>query len=135
MSLNELTSPEAEIRSPSQDPRAPLSSVSWSGLWKSCQDCIRDKVSPDVFSQWILPLRVQEVGENSLVLGVPDPLDVDHLARVYAGLVEHCFHESTGRRLRAQFRRQSVPQGPLNHAPAVPFSSLPAIDLNPNYTF
>jgi chromosomal replication initiator protein len=139
VSPTEPTAPESALfskESARDSAREPaLSSVSWSGQWKSCQDCIRDKVSADVFTQWIQPLRVQEVGDNSLVLGVPDPLDVDHLARVYAGLVEHCFHETTGRRLRAQFRRQSVPQGPLNHAPAVPFSSLPAIDLNPNYTF
>jgi chromosomal replication initiator protein len=139
VSLNESpTTPEAEI--PARPPSGPgareaASSVSWSGLWKSCRDCLKDKVSGEVYNQWILPLRVQEVDDHTLVLGVPEPLDVDHLALVYAGLVEHCFQEATGRRLKAQFRRQSVVQSPVNHAPAVPFSSLPAIDLNPNYTF
>lgn len=109
--------------------------MSWSGMWKACLDCLREKLSADVFSQWILPLRIQEVGESALVLGVPDPLDVNHLDLAYAGLVELCFHEATGRRLKARFRRQSMPPTPLNHAPAVPFSSMPAIDLNPGYTF
>lgn len=136
MSPYEADIPDTELPSPGRAPGdGGPGSGSWVGLWKACATCLREKLSEEVFNQWIADLKVQEVGDSTLVLGVPDPLDIDHLTVVYAGLIEHCFFEATGRRLKARFRRQSVPQEPLNHAPAVPFSSMPAIDLNPGYTF
>jgi chromosomal replication initiator protein len=115
--------------------RSEAHAQSWSGLWKAGVSCLRAKLSPEVFGQWIEPLKIQEVGDSALVLGVPDPLEVEQLAQAYGGLIEHCFHEATGRRLKARFRRHSDLPTPLNHAPAVPFSSSPSVDLNPGYTF
>jgi chromosomal replication initiator protein len=128
---------ETEIPEAAQDAfsRAETRAQSWSGLWKAGVGCLRANLSPDIFGQWIEPLKIQEVGDSTLVLGVPDPIDVDHLAQAYGGLIEHCFHEATGRRLKARFRRHSDLPTPLNHAPAVPFSSSPSVDLNPGYTF
>ncbi len=105
------------------------------GTWAACLGCLREKLSEEVFNQWFLPLKIQEVGDAHFTLAVPTHLDQDHLTRAYAGLIEHCFYEATGRHLRAQFRRQPTMSSLYNHGPAVPFSSLPSIDLNPAYSF
>ncbi|HAO99683.1 MAG TPA: hypothetical protein DCQ83_06520, partial [Fibrobacteres bacterium] len=118
-----------------EDRKTGTAPASWVSMWTSCVGCLRDKLSEDILKQWILPLKIQEVGESILAIAVPAHLDLDHLSRVYGGLIEHCFHEATGRHLRAQFRRQFDMPVPSNHSPAVPFSSLPSIDLNPGYTF
>ena len=59
---------------------------------------------------------------------------MDHLSKVYAGLIEHCFHEANGREARLHFRRMPTVQG-ASHGGGGSFSMMPNIDLNPNYTF
>lgn len=111
-----------------------LSTVTAASPWSTTLTSLKDKLSEEVFAQWILPLKVQELTDRDLTLGVPHHLDLDHLVRVYMGLIEHCFQESNGREIRVQFRRQPMVL-PSSHGPAIPFSGMPSIDLNPNYTF
>ena len=112
-----------------------LSSSNWEGTWAACLGCLREKVSIEVFNQWLLPLRIHEVGEINLHITAPGNLDLDHLSKVYGGLVEHCFYEATGKNLKVQLRRHVTIPTQFNHGPAIPFSSLPSIDLNPGYNF
>ncbi len=111
------------------------SAASWVNMWTACVGCLREKLSEEALNQWILPLKIQEVGDSNLAIAVPVHIDLDQLARIYGGLIEHCFQEATGRHLRVQFRRQSTAPLPSNHSPSIPFSSLPSIDLNPGYNF
>ncbi len=102
--------------------------------WTGCLGSLKVKLSPDVYSQWIVPLRVLDLSEFQVILEVPQNLDMEQLSKMYLGLIEHCFMEANGREVRVQLRRQpSIPvptQGSSSH-----FSNMPVIDLNFNYTF
>ncbi len=102
--------------------------------WTGCLGSLKAKLSPDVYSQWIVPLRVLDLSEFQVILEVPQNLDMEQLSKMYLGLIEHCFMEANGREVRVQLRRQpSIPvpsQGSGSH-----FSNMPVIDLNFNYTF
>ncbi len=96
---------------------------------------LRVKLSEEVFTQWILPLKLQEVGDQQVTLTVPSSLDMEHLNRLYLGLIEHSLSESLGREIRVQFRRQAPVISLASHGPAIPFSGMPGIELNTGYTF
>jgi chromosomal replication initiator protein len=102
--------------------------------WTGCLGSLKSKLSPEVYSQWILPLRVFDLSEFQVILEVPHTLDLEQLSKMYLGLIEHCFMEANGREVRVQLRRQpSIPAvvpGATSH-----FSNMPVIDLNFNYTF
>jgi chromosomal replication initiator protein len=101
--------------------------------WNACLESLKGKLADEVFRQWIQPLVVQETSEGAHIAQVPASLDPDRVSKAYSGLIEHCFFEATGREMRLQFR--ALPPVIQNHSPAVPFSSMPSIELNPAYTF
>lgn len=109
-------------------------SVAATSPWSTCLALLKDKLSEDVFTQWILPLKVQEVTEGLVTLAVPLSMDMDHLSRLYLGMIEHGLSEAIGRDIRVQLRRP-VQMNPGSHGPNIPFSGMPGIDLNPGYTF
>lgn len=109
-------------------------SVATASPWTACLAQLKDKLSDDVFTQWILPLKVQDVSDNQVTLMVPVSMDMEHLTRLYLGLIEHSLSESIGREMRVQFRRPT-PSNLGSHGPSIPFSGMPGIDLNPGYTF
>jgi chromosomal replication initiator protein len=102
--------------------------------WSSCLASLKDKLSEEGFTKWILPLKMQDLSEHQATISVPLTVDMDHLARLYLGLIEHGLSQSMGHDVRVQFRRQPV-VGLSTHGPSVPFSGMPTIDLNPGYTF
>src|SRR5689334_5472367 len=109
-----------------------INSVTSLHPWAACLASLKEKLSEEVFNQWIVPLKVFDLTEFQVSLAVPHNIDIDHLAKVYLGLIEHCYQEANGRELRFHLRRMPAP-GP---APAgQPFTGMPNIDLNPNYTF
>jgi chromosomal replication initiator protein len=101
--------------------------------WSSCLAALKEKLSEDAFNQWILPLKVFDLSEFQVSLAVPVNLDLEQLGKLYQGLIEHCFTEANGREVRVTLRR--MPAAPPPNGYAHPFSGMPAIDLNPNYTF
>jgi chromosomal replication initiator protein len=109
-------------------------SIATGSPWSACLALLKDKLSEDIFTQWILPLKMQDLGDHQVTLTVPLSMDMEHLARLYLGLIEHSLGETLGREMRVQFRRQMT-LGPSSHSPSIPFSGMPGIDLNPGYTF
>jgi chromosomal replication initiator protein len=101
--------------------------------WSSCLAALKEKLSEDAFNQWILPLKVFDLSEFQVSLAVPANLDLDQLGKLYQGLIEHCFTEANGREVRVTLRRMPAAPPPTGYSH--PFSGMPAIDLNPNYTF
>jgi chromosomal replication initiator protein len=111
-----------------------LNTVTTSHPWASCLASLKEKLSEDAFNQWILPLKVFEASDFQLSLAVPGPIDIDQLSKVYLGLIEHCYQEANGREVRIHFRR--MPNSAPSFAGAAnPFTGIPMIDLNTNYTF
>ncbi len=111
-----------------------LNSTATQHPWASCLGALKEKLSDDVYSQWILPLKVLDVSDFQVSLAVPNHLDLDQLAKIYLGLIEHCFQEATGREARVHLRRlPSLNMGSPSGAHA--FTGMPVIDLNPNYSF
>jgi len=135
VTLEDRKNLETELSSHWRPSASGTQTLNWAGTWIACCGHLREKLSEDIFGQWISPLKILEVGDAHFAMGVPAHLDIEHLSRAYSGLIEHCFYEATGRLLRSQFRRQPSSQAVYNHGPAVPFSSLPSIDLNPAYNF
>jgi chromosomal replication initiator protein len=101
--------------------------------WSSCLTALKEKLSEDAFNQWILPLKVFDLSEFQVSLAVPANLDLEQLGKLYQGLIEHCFTEANGREVRVTLRR--MPAAPPASGYSSSFSGMPAIDLNPNYTF
>src|SRR5436190_126907 len=101
--------------------------------WTSCLSSLKEKLSEDVYSQWITPLKVFDLSEFQISLAVPQSIDMDQLGKMYLGLMEHCFYEANGREVRIQLRR--MPSTAAAPSYAHPFTGMPVIDLNPNYTF
>jgi chromosomal replication initiator protein len=101
--------------------------------WSSCLTALKEKLSDDAFNQWILPLKVFDLSEFQVSLAVPANLDMEQLGKLYQGLIEHCFTEANGREVRVTLRRMPAAAPPPGYSSA--FSGMPAIDLNPNYTF
>jgi chromosomal replication initiator protein len=101
--------------------------------WSSCLAALKEKLSEDAFNQWILPLKVFDLSEFQVSLAVPANLDLEQLGKLYQGLIEHCFTEANGREVRVTLRRMPAAAPPNGYSH--PFSGMPAIDLNPNYTF
>src|SRR5690606_6182088 len=102
--------------------------------WSSCLTSLKEKLSEDVYSKWIVPLRVFDQSEFQVSLAVPHNIDMDQLAKIYLGLIEHCYQEANGREARVHLRRMPASAAPAQvngHA----FTGMPTIDLNPNYTF
>lgn len=101
--------------------------------WTSCLTSLKEKLSEEVFNQWITPLKVFDLSEFQVSLAVPQNLDMDQLGKMYLGLIEHCYQEVNGREVRIQLRR--MPSTTAAPGYAHPFTGMPVIDLNPNYTF
>ncbi|MDQ3002043.1 MAG: chromosomal replication initiator protein DnaA [Fibrobacterota bacterium] len=101
--------------------------------WTSCLTSLKEKLSDEVFNQWITPLKVFDLSEFQVSLAVPQNLDMDQLGKMYLGLIEHCYQEVNGREVRIQLRR--MPNTATAPGYAHPFTGMPVIDLNPNYTF
>lgn len=101
--------------------------------WSACLASLKGKLSEDAFNQWIQPLKVFDLSEFQVSLAVPAHLDMEQLGKLYQGLIEHCFTEANGREARIILRR--MPAAPAVPAYASSFTGMPAIDLNPNYTF
>jgi len=101
--------------------------------WSACLTSLKGKLSEDVFNQWIMPLKVFDLSEFQVSLAVPAQIDMDQLGKLYQGLIEHCFVEANGREVRINLRR--MPAASPSPGYANPFFGMPAIDLNPNYTF
>lgn len=110
-----------------------INSVTSLHPWSATLASLKEKLSDDVFNQWILPLKVFELSEFQVSLAVPTAIDMEHLTKVYAGLIEHCFQQANGREVRIYFRRMPSVQAPSLGGGS--FSMMPNIDLNPNYTF
>jgi chromosomal replication initiator protein len=102
--------------------------------WTACLNSLKEKLSEDVYAQWIVPLKVFDLSEFQVSLAVPQNLDMDQLGKMYLGLIEHCYQEANGREARIQLRRMPSTQL-TSSGPAHPFTGMPFIDLNPNYTF
>ncbi len=111
-----------------------INSVTSLHPWTACMGALKEKLSDDVFNQWILPLKVFELSEFQISIAVPQNLDIEQLAKMYLGLIEHCFQEANGREVRVHLRR--LPNlSAASSSGAQPFSSMPVIELNPNYSF
>jgi chromosomal replication initiator protein len=111
-----------------------INTVTSSHPWTSCLASLKEKLSEDAFNQWVLPLKVFELSDFQLSLAVPGPIDIDQLSKVYLGLIEHCYQEANGREVRIHFRR--LPNSAPSYSGAAnPFTGIPMIDLNTNYTF
>ncbi len=111
-----------------------INSVTSMHPWTACLGALKKKLSEDVFTQWITPLKVFELGDFQVSLAVPQNLDMDQLAKMYLGLIEHCFQEANGREARFHLRRMPNTHLASSNA-SQPFTGMPVIDLNPNYTF
>ena len=111
-----------------------INSVTSLHPWSATLASLKEKLSEDVFNQWILPLKVFEMSDFQVSLAVPSSIDLDHLTKIYAGLIEHCYQEANGREVRLHFRRMPSMQGGSSGSGGT-FSMMPNIDLNPNYTF
>ena len=101
--------------------------------WSACLVSLKEKLSEDAFNQWIQPLKVFDLSEFQISLSVPSHLDMEQLGKLYQGLIEHCFTEANGREVRVTLRRMPVSAPSPGYAH--PIAGMPAIDLNPNYTF
>lgn len=101
--------------------------------WSACLTSLKGKLSEDAFNQWIMPLKVFDLSEFQVSLAVPSQIDMDQLGKLYQGLIEHCFVEANGREVRVSLRRMPAVAPSPGYSSS--FSGMPAIDLNPNYTF
>src|SRR4051812_29071583 len=112
-----------------------INSVTSLHPWSACLTSLKEKLSDEAFTQWISPLKVFDMSEFQVSLAVPHNIDMDQLAKIYLGLIEHCFHEANGREARVHLRRMPTASHASSSTSAHPFTGMPAIDLNPNYTF
>jgi chromosomal replication initiator protein len=111
-----------------------LNTVTTAHPWASCLAALKEKLSEEAFNQWIVPLKVFEANDFQLSLAVPGTIDIDQLSKVYLGLIEHCYQEANSREVRIHFRRMPNSATTFAGAPN-PFTGIPMIDLNTNYTF
>ena len=82
-------------------------------------DSLRSKLAPDVYSQWIEPLKLVEISNLQLIVSCPSGIDAEQLSKAYRGLIELAFFEANGRQIQLKFHRQTVRQA--NSRPPIPF--------------
>ncbi|MBF0432356.1 MAG: chromosomal replication initiator protein DnaA [Fibrobacteria bacterium] len=103
------------------------------GAWLLGLATLKSKLSEEVYTKWIKPLKIHAINEFQITLIVPSHLDEEELSHAYLGLIEHSFEEANNKEIKIKFQKQSIPS--KSHEPSVPFTSVPAIELNQVYTF
>ena len=73
-------------------------------VWERAKEAIRSQVPDQGYFMWIDPLRVLEAGEDSVVLGCPNPLAKKWLMDHYCGLLETVIQQVAQRPLKVLFK-------------------------------
>jgi chromosomal replication initiator protein len=119
-------------------------------IWNQCLDYLQDAVPSSLFSMWICPLQVQQLGET-LLLGAPNRIVFDEVNRVYLPLIREFFEERFVGKIKS-FRTYIVGEisaPPVEGRLAFPPPVIPAknsgvtggadrgydSELNPDFTF
>ena len=61
-------------------------------VWNQCLDYLQEVMPSSLFSMWICPLQVQQMGET-LLLGAPNRIVFDEVSRVYLPLIREFFED------------------------------------------
>ncbi len=117
-------------------------------LWKSIIARIARGAHKDTVQTWLQPVRPVSVGEDKLVLEVPNKLFCDWIAEHYRGEIENAAAAILGRTIKVEcVRPGNTPAAETPSAPAAPPPATtrvtvtrrrlfnPELRLNPRYTF
>ena len=115
-------------------------------LWKSLSDVIRGRVSADSFDRWFSNVSVIATSQDSVTLGVPNPIHQFFIESNYSSLLSSALEEVHGgpRTLLLECTQESgettvekeSPQAPERAVPQRTNSNPPAATgMNPSYTF
>lgn len=100
--------------------------------WQEWQQNLRSKLSDAVFNENFSGVKPLMVSANRMVLSVPPHVKIDILQQVYKGLAEFAWAEVSGQKINFEFTEET--QTPSKEV-STPFTQIPRIKLNPEYTF
>jgi chromosomal replication initiator protein len=109
--------------------------------WEKARAWIRDRISEQVFETWFGPVTLQDLGEDTAVLAVPNNFFKEWLSNNFSDLIQEAMLVETGRAIRVRFAVLAEPGDPGEPAEASASASggrPPGPDmsrLNPKYTF
>ncbi len=72
-------------------------------FWSGVQDSIRDQLGLEKYSLWFQQTELMGLQDGALIVGVPNVIIQEHLARKYTDAVEYALEELLGRRLSVEF--------------------------------
>ena len=101
-------------------------------LWNRCLEGLKVKLSQQVFQEQFAGLRILDLNDRRALIEVPLGRDIRQFGRLYKGLIEICFQETTGFSPDFEFRhpeqgQQSSRLGPIFRAQG--------IAINPSFSF
>lgn len=99
--------------------------------WLLVKSDLKSKLSLDVYSKIVEPLKVWDIKDTFITLTSDSKLDLTEV-KAYQGLMEHSLSEVTG----LVYRIQCVdPPLIAKSSSSMKFGSLPPVELNPDFTF
>ncbi len=113
-------------------------------LWQQCLECLRDQISQESFSQWIIPLQIEE-GANEIFLFAPNQYVLEGVKEQYLSIIENVLNSlNAGKPVRVSLTvgaRRTL-SGALGLSKTTvsmdqksPNPDLPSSYLNANFTF
>lgn len=110
--------------------------------WNKTKELVLENIGEAAFEAWIRRLEARETRPNFLTINVPDEFSKDWISRHYLGLISESLNKFSAQTVEIEFSIQPfVEAHPASSsgAPAVQSQQdknpLPAINLNPRYTF
>ena len=112
-------------------------------LWRKSLEIIRENVNPRSFQTWFSPLKVLDISEDTITLGVPNKFFCEWLDNHYLKLLKNAVAQVTGQSLQVRYQV-------LDERPYSPYSKTAVkehiehikqpeaqleTNLNPHYTF
>jgi chromosomal replication initiator protein len=110
-------------------------------IWEKARVWIRERINEQVFETWFGPVTLEDLGEDTAVLAVPNNFFKDWLSNNFSDLIQEALLVETGRAIRVRFAvsagseelREAADDKEGERGSRPPAGELSK--LNPRYTF
>lgn len=108
-------------------------------IWENARDIIRDKINPQSYERWFVPIKLAGLAGDTITLEVPNKFFEDWVAEKYLKFIEEALTTSAGRKISVSFTQPAQSPEPTSFAlPDRPHPSEQAqkpAGLNTKYSF
>jgi len=111
--------------------------------WQQAQEILKEKLGPETFEAWILPLKISSRNENTVVLDAPDTFFGDWVNKNYASTIVDAFKSLGFGEIKVEVQANqktdivnaSGTSGATRNYPTAAKNTQQILNLNNRYTF